>query len=120
MGLGRALLKALPYRGAGEAVFDRGAVMVRVLLVAAGGGEVCSDIEVLCGEPDVFGVVPSTFAVHRTFTGMDAERVEAAASAVGEVRQQVWTEMGITPSSIEGCLMLDMDASSYVVYSENK
>ena len=120
MGLGRALLKVLSCRGSGEAVFDRGVVMVWMLLVAVGGGEACIDIEFLRAEPDVFGVVPSTSAAHRMFTGMDAERVGAAASAVGEVRQRVWPEVGITPSGIEGCLTLDMDGSFHVVHSESK
>ena len=120
IGLARALSKALPYRGSGEAVFDRGAVLVRMLLVAAGGGEACSDIEVLRAEPGVFGAVPSTTTVHRTFTGIDAERVEAAASAVGEVRQRVWPVMGIVPSALKAGLTLDMDASFHVVHSESK
>ena len=60
IGLGRALLKVLSYRGSGEAVFDRGVAMVWMLLVAVGGGEACIDIEFLRAEPDVFGVVPST------------------------------------------------------------
>ena len=47
---------------------------------------------------------------------MDVERVGAAASAVGEVRQQVWPEMGITPSGVEGCLRLDMDGFFHVVH----
>ena len=46
-GLGEALSGVLLYQGLGELVFDRGAVLVQVMLVVAGGGEVCSDIGVL-------------------------------------------------------------------------
>ena len=65
VGSGRALSQALPYRGPGGAVFDRGAVFAQMALVAAGGGEACSDIEALRAEPEVFGSVPSASTVHR-------------------------------------------------------
>ena len=72
-------------------------VLTRMGLVAAGGGEACSDIEVLRAEPEVFGVVPSVSTVHRTFTAMTAEQVEAFASTVAEVRQRVWPMIGGHP-----------------------
>ena len=102
VGLGGTLSEALPYRGPGEAVFDRGAVLSRMALVAAGGGGACSAIEALHAEPEVFGGVPSTSTVHRVFTGMDEERVEAAASAVAGVRQRVWPMIGDHPRHRRG------------------
>ena len=59
LGLGELLSGAYGPIGEREPVHDRGKVLVQVLLVFAGGGEACSDIEVLRGEGAVFGSVPS-------------------------------------------------------------
>ena len=119
VGLGEALSRALPYQGPGEAVYDRGAMLVQMMLVTAGGGEACSDIEVLRSESEVFGDVPATSTVHRTLSAMTADQVKATAAGMAEVRRRVWKMMGITPDAKEG-LTLDIDASVHVVHSENK
>ena len=93
--------------------------MVQMMLVTAGGGEACSDVEVLRSEPEVFGDVPATSTVHRAFVGMTAERVKATAAGMAEVRRRVWKMMGITPDAKEG-LTLDIDASVHVVHSQEQ
>ena len=97
VGLGEALSDALPYRGPGVAVFDRGAVLAQMMLVVAGGGEACSDIEVLRSEPEVFAAAPSVSTVRRILSKMTAAQVQAAAAAMAEVRQRVWGDDGHHP-----------------------
>ena len=49
LGLGEALSAVLPPSGERAPSHDRGKVLVHVLLMLAGGGEACSDIEASAG-----------------------------------------------------------------------
>lgn len=118
VGLGDALSGALPWRGPGVPVHDRGKVLVQAALMLAGGGESCLDIEGLRAGPDLFGAVPSDTTVARTFgeiTGADRARV---AAAVGSVRAEVWRRSAATTGTDP--VLLDIDASLVEVHSENK
>ena len=48
-------------------VHDRGKVLVQAMLMMAGGGEACSDIEQLRAQPALFGEVASDSTLYRTF-----------------------------------------------------
>ena len=70
VGLGEALSRVLPYQGPGEAVYDRGALLVQMMLVTAGGGEACSDMSRCCG-------------VSRRFSGMCLRRRRCTGLSLG-------------------------------------
>ena len=53
-------------------VHDRGKVLVQAMLMLAGGGEACSDIERLRAQPTLFGAVPSDSTLYRTVRSLDA------------------------------------------------
>jgi hypothetical protein len=67
LGLGDALSARIPPRSAHLPLHDRGKVLVQTMLMLAGGGESCADIEHLRIEPTLFGAVPSDSTLHRTF-----------------------------------------------------
>ena len=81
LGLGELLCGAYGPIGEREPVGDRGKALVQALLVFAGGGEACSDIEVLRCEGAVFGSVPSAPTLYRVARGVDAERPGALGAA---------------------------------------
>ena len=59
LGLGEALSAAVPATGERAPVHDRGKVLVHLLLMLAGGGEACADIEHLRAQRVLFGEVAS-------------------------------------------------------------
>ena len=72
----------------------------------AGGGEACSDIEVLRCEGALFGSVPSASTLYRV----------ALSAAAAHARQRVWPQIAAT----RGEVVIDIDASLVEVHSENK
>ena len=75
LGLGEALSAAVPPGGERSPVHDRGKVLAHLLLMFAGGGEACSDIEQLRAQPVLFGEVASDSTLYRTLRGLGAGRV---------------------------------------------
>ncbi|MCY4368215.1 MAG: transposase, partial [bacterium] len=62
LGLGAALSEAF---GKAKVVHDRGSVLVHAMLMLAGGGEACTDVEHLRAEPDLFGEAASDSTLPR-------------------------------------------------------
>lgn len=118
LGLGEALSGAVPWRGSGAPVHDRGKVLVHTALMLAGGGESCLDIEHLRAGPDLFRSVPSDTTVARTFTEIGAADRKQVAEAIALLREQVWARSAATTGNDP--VMLDIDASLVEVHSENK
>ena len=116
LGLGELLCGAYGPIGERELVGDRGKALVQALLVFAGGGEACSDIEVLRCEGAVFGSVPSASTLYRVARGVDAERLGALGAAAARARRRVWPQIEAT----RGEVVIDIDASLVEVHSENK
>ena len=116
LGLGGLLCGAYGPIGEREPVGDRGKALVQALLVFAGGGEACSDIEVLRCEGALFGSVPSASTLYRVARGVDAERLGALRAAAAHARQRVWPQIAAT----RGEVVIDIDASLVEVHSENK
>ena len=56
---------------------DRGALLVHLLLVLAGGGEACTDIEHMRSQRDLFGAVGSHSTLHRALRGIDGSELGA-------------------------------------------
>ena len=116
LGLGEALSAAVPPGGERAPVHDRGKVLAHFLLVLAGGGEACSDIEHLRAQPVLFGDVASDSTLYRTLRGLGPGEVEALLGAVAGVRAGVWERHG----DAAGPVVLDIDSTLVEVHSENK
>jgi len=118
LGLGDALSVAIPWRGNGVPIHDRGKVLVQAALMLAGGGESCLDIEHLRIGDDLFGSVPSDTTVARTFHEIGSETRSGIASSVAKVRAEVWRRSSATAGNDP--VMLDIDASLVEIHSEHK
>ena len=118
LGLGEALSAALPATGERAPVHDRGKVLVHLLLMLAGGGEACADIEHLRAQPVLFGEVASDSTLYRLLRGLGPDVLEGLAGAVAGVRAGVWERRG----DMESCVpvVLDIDSTLVEVHSENK
>lgn len=97
---------------------DRGKVLVQAMLMLAGGGEACADIEHLRSQEALFGSVPSDSTLYRTFRQIDPLTRVALWEAVAETRAKVWRRSGATTGNQR--IVLDIDASLHDVHSENK
>lgn len=112
MRVGEVLSEAF---GSSGVVHDRGRLLVHLMLVLAGGGEACTDIEVLRSQPGLFGRVASAPTLYRTLTEADEGLVDVLAAAMARVRERVWADF---PEG--GMVVLDIDSSVHEVHSENK
>ena len=95
-----------------------GKVLVQAMLMLAGGGESCADIEHLRAQPVLFGPVPSDSTLWRTFRQIRPHTLAALWEAMAEVRATVWSRSGATTGTAP--VVLDIDASLHEVHSENK
>ena len=112
MRVGEVLSEAF---GSSGVVHDRGRLLVHLMLVLAGGGEACTDIETLRSQRGLFGRVASDSTLYRTLTGADEGLLETLAGAMATVRERVWADYP------EGeTVILDIDSSVHEVHSENK
>ena len=118
LGLGGALSAVVPRDGERAPSHDRGKVLVHALLMLAGGGEACSDIEHLRAQPVLFGRVASDSTLYRVLRGLGPEAVRALLGAVASVRGAVWERRGDTAGS--AAVVLDIDSTLVEVHSENK
>lgn len=119
LGVGEALSGAVGWPGPGAPTHDRGKVLTQTMLMLAGGGESCADIEALSSQGRLFGEVCSDSTLYRTFTEtLTPERLEAAREAMASVRAEVWSrKRGMVG---EGPVILDVDASLVEIHSEGK
>lgn len=115
-GLSGAMRATVP--AAERAVHDRGRVLVQAMLMIAGGGEACTDIERLRAQAALFGNVGSDSTLYRTFRSITPQALGGLWAAVGEVRARVWAQTPVLAGG--GRVVLDIDASLHQVHSENK
>ena len=118
LGLGEALSAVVAPGGERAPSHDRGKVLVHALLMLAGGGEACSDIEHLRAQPVLFGRVASDSTLYRTLRGLGPDAVRSLLGAVASVRGAVWERRGDTAGSAG--VVLDMYSTLVEVHSENK
>lgn len=97
---------------------DRGRVLVHAMVMLAGGGEACSDIERLRAQPALFGEVASDSTLYRSIRSVDADILEELRMAAAAVRRGVWSRSAATTGTEP--VVLDLDASLVEVHSENK
>jgi hypothetical protein len=116
--LGDALSARIPVPGVRPPVHDRGTVLVQAMLMLAGGGEACSDIERLRSQPTLFGAVASDSTLYRTVRSIDAATLTGVWDAMAETRGEVWRRSSATTGKAP--VILDLDASLVDIHSENK
>lgn len=114
VGLGDSLSGAFDRASA----HDRGTVLVHAMVMLAGGGEACSDIERLRAQPALFGEVASDSTLYRTVRSIDAATLDDLRASAAVVRRDVWERSSATTGT--GLVVLDLDASLVEVHSENK
>lgn len=119
LGMGARLSGAVGWSGRGVPGHDRGRVLTQAMLMLAGGGDSCADIEALASQGRLFGKVCSDSTLYRTFTEtLDPAAVMRAREAVASIRARVWSRtMAVTG---KGPVVLDVDASLVEIHSENK
>ena len=118
MGLGDSLSARVPVTGERAPVHDRGKVLTQAMLMLAGGGEACADIEHLRAQGGLFGSVASDSTLYRAFRAIDPETLSGLWEAMAEVRTKVWRRSSATTGT--GTVVLDIDASLHQIHSENK
>jgi hypothetical protein len=118
LGVGDSLSRRIPVTGERLPLHDRGKVLVHAMLMLAGGGEACSDIEHLRAQDQLFGSVPSDSTLYRTLRSIDANVLAGLWEAMAEIRGGLWRRSAAT----SGCapVVLDIDSSLVEVHSENK
>lgn len=118
LGLGDSLSARIPVGGERLPIHDRGKVLTQAMLMLAGGGEACSDIEHLRAQESLFGSVPSDSTLYRSFREVTPSTLEGLWEAMREVRAQVWRRASATTGT--DTVVLDIDASLHQIHSENK
>jgi len=118
LGLGGSLSARIPISGERFPLHDRGKVLTQAMLMLAGGGEACSDIEHLRSQETLFGAVPSDSTLYRTFRQITPSTLAGLWEAMAEVRAQVWRRSAATTGT--DTVVLDIDASLHQIHSENK
>ncbi|MGH9044440.1 MAG: IS1380 family transposase [Acidimicrobiales bacterium] len=119
LGLGEALSARIPLAGKRMPLHDRGKVLVHAMLMLAGGGESCADIEHLRAEDALFADVCSDSTLYRTVTeNLDAETLASLKEGFAEVRAKVWRRGKLTKGT--GPVVLDIDATLINVHTESK
>jgi hypothetical protein len=118
LGLGEALSARIAMTGERVALHDRGKVLVQSMLMLAGGGQCCADIEHLRVQAALFGEVPSDSTLYRTFRGIDPSTLAGLWEAMAETRAKVWRRSSATTGTAP--VVLDIDASLVEVHSEHK
>lgn len=114
-GLTAALSAAVPRRGERAPAHDRGKVLTHGLLMLAGGGEACSDIEHLRAQPELFGDVASDTTLWRTVVGLGPGGAAVLLGAAASVRERLWAD-----ADRSGPLVIDIDSTLVEIHSENK
>jgi len=120
LGVGETLSQAVGWAGPGIPVHDRGKVLTQAMLMLAGGGEACTDIETLASQERLFTDVCSDTTLYRTFTSsLNSDTVTRARRAMAQVRSDVWNRIPAVTGG-DGPVILDLDASLVEIHSENK
>lgn len=118
LGVGETLSQAVGWSGSGTPSHDRGRVLVQTMLMLAGGGESCADIETLASQDRLFGVVCSDSTLYRTFTEtLTPGAIQRAVGAMAQIRHIIWDRQ---PAVTGSPMIWDVDASLVDIHSENK
>jgi hypothetical protein len=110
LGLGDSLSARIPITAERLPLHDRGKVLTQAMLMLAGGGEACADIEHLRSQESLFGSVPSDSTLYRTFRQIDPSTLTGLWAAMGEVRAEVWRRASATTGT--ATVVLDIDSEN--------
>ena len=113
LGVGEVL--SAPFGSGDGLVHDRGAVLVHAMLMPAGGGEACTDVEFLRSEPGLFGRVGSDSTLYPTMRSIDSGIRAGLGEGMATVRERVWDRL-----STDAVVVLDIDSSLHEVHTESK
>ena len=89
LGVGAGLSAVVPWTGERAPGHDRGKVLTHAMVMLAGGGHSCADVEQLRVESRLFGSVASDTTTYRTFTAIDSGVRGDLHDAFGVVRREV-------------------------------
>jgi hypothetical protein len=117
-GLGDLLSARIPIMSERLPVHDRGKVLTQAMLMMAGGGEACADIEELRSQPVLFSDVCSDSTLYRTFFQLSPATVVGLWEAMAQARTEVWSRSTATIGTDP--VILDIDSSLHEIHSENK
>jgi len=117
LGLGTAISDAIVDATGRLPVHDRGKVMTHLLLLLAGGGESCADVEHLRAQRGLFPDVCSDSTLYRSVCEVRPDVLVAVKEAVATIRGEVWRRK---PGVWRNDGVLDFDASLVTIHSENK
>ena len=118
IGLPQAMAAVIPWAGERAPAHDRGKVLTHTMLMLAGGGESCADIEHLRLQDRLFGDVCSDTTMYRTVRAITPTVLADLVKATAGVRADMWRRMAATTGN--EMVVLDIDASLVQVHSENK
>ena len=118
LGAGASLSLGVRWGGERAPGHDRGKVLTQAMLMLAGGGECCSDIEYLRAEGGLFGDVASAPTLYRTLRSLDPATVGDLWARQAAVRAQIWARRA--PVDAVAPVVLDIDATLVEVHSEHK
>ena len=118
LGVGASLSSGVRWGGERAPGHDRGKVLTQAMLMLAGGGECCSDIEYLRAEGALFADVASAPTLYRTLRSLDPATVGDLWARQAAVRAQVWARRA--PVDATAPVVLDIDATLVEVHSEHK
>ena len=120
LGLTDGFASAVPYRGAGMPVVDRGGLLVHSLLMLNAGGDCCTDLGMLQAAGGVLGDVGSETTFRRMITDISKTpgSVGAVDDVMREVRTRVWAEHGWSDPGRR--VILDIDATLTPAHSEKE
>ena len=118
LGVAEALSAVIPWTGERAPVHDRGKVLAHAMVMLAGGGNTCADVEALRVEDRLFGAVASDSTTYRTFRHIPPAVLADLHEAFATVRGEVWTRSSVTNRNDP--VLLDIDASLVQIHSENK
>lgn len=117
--LPQGLSAQIPPPGERLCAHDRGKVLTQAMVMLAGGGVCCADIEQLRANGRLFGDVASDTTLWRTFNhSLDPATLANVANAFAAVRRGVWARSSVTNNNER--VVLDIDASVVDIHSENK
>ena len=80
----------MPWAGERAPLHDRGTVLTHAMLVFAGSGEACSDIEFLASQQRLFGAVASDSTLYRTIRAITPAVLTDLTAQAAITRAQVW------------------------------
>ena len=118
LGIPKVWSTAFEPPGRGGRRHDPGKTLAHAVLMFAGGGEACTDIEYLRAQPELFGDVGSDSTLSRLLLNLSEATSRRLTEGLARVRARLWKQL-TSHTNTEG-VVLDIDSSVHEIHSENK